>query len=203
MVTYSNGSKLMCDDEKVQRMLQTVISHLTEHGLRFGQAEARPEVFTSISTRKGSYFCFISVADEIFRCFTSISCHVPVERRQSVAELLVRINWKVLLGNFEIDFRDGEIRYRVTVDLRAGELTDGMVESALRASLSTVDQFFPAIMSVLWNDVSPADAVAMADGEVIADWCVLLYEFPIADAFALWCRTEAGHSARHHNRYPG
>jgi hypothetical protein len=146
-------------------MLQTVISHLTKHGLRFGQAEIRPEVFTGVSTRKGSHFCFISVADEIFRCFTSISCHAPAERRQAIAELLARINWKVMLGNFEMDFRDGEIRYRVAIDLRAGELTDGIVESALRTSLSTVDHFFPAITSVLWNDVPPEDAIAMVDGE--------------------------------------
>ncbi len=53
----------------------------------------------------------------------------------------------------------------VTMDLRAGELTVGMVESAIRVSLSTVDHFLPSIMSVLWNDVLPEDAIAMVDGE--------------------------------------
>jgi hypothetical protein len=67
------------------------------------------------------------------------------------------------LGNFELDFQDGEVRYKTSLDLADVELTTGLLAALLRSNISTVDRYLPGLMSVLWNDVPPQDAVGLIE----------------------------------------
>ena len=75
----------------------------------------------------------------------------------------MRINYGLTIGTFEMDFSDGEIRYRTGVDVTGGELAPEMLGSLIAATVGTVDRYHPAIMSFLWNDMTPEDAVAMIE----------------------------------------
>jgi len=90
---------------------------------------------------------------------------VPAEKRPGMAELLTRINHNLMFGNFEMDFADGEIRCRTSVDVAGGELASEMLETLIHANLQSVDRFHPAIGSLLWNDLSPEEALAMIEGQ--------------------------------------
>ena len=67
------------------------------------------------------------------------------------------------LGNFELDFRDGEIRYKTSLHIGDGLLTVDMLSALLGANVATMDRYMPGIMSVLWNDVSPEDAIGLCE----------------------------------------
>jgi hypothetical protein len=85
-------------------------------------------------------------------------------KRPAAAELFTRINYGLTIGTFEMDFSDGEIRYRTGIDVTGGELAPEMVMSLIAATVGTVDRYHPAIMSFLWNDMTPEDAVALVEG---------------------------------------
>jgi hypothetical protein len=93
-----------------------------------------------------------------------VACRIPPEKRQAAAELSARINYGLTIGAFEMDFSDGEIRYRTAIDVTGGDLAPEMVNSMIAATVATVDRYHPAIMSFLWNDMAPEDAVAMIEG---------------------------------------
>ena len=157
----------MCEDDKVQRCFETVVAHLECRGICFGRADNGPVLFVPLACRKATYFCTVDVSDAILRVYATVGCHAPEQKRAVAAELLNRINWRLVVGNFEMDVADGEIRYRTTLDARGGELTDEMVECTIRTNLTTIDRFYPAIMTLLWNDLSAEDALALVEGNSV------------------------------------
>ena len=81
---------------------------------------------------------------------------VPAERRLAVAELIARLNWCFTLGAIELDFSDGEIRYRTGCDVEAGVLTPGMVLTMLGNVSASVDRYGGALMRVVFGSEDPA-----------------------------------------------
>ena len=74
---------------------------------------------------------------------------VPEECRPAVAELFTRVNFGLLIGNFELDLSDGEARYRTSIDVEGAELTDALLRQIVYANVAAMDHFFPAISAVI------------------------------------------------------
>jgi hypothetical protein len=56
------------------------------------------------------------------------------------------------IGNFELDFDDGEVRYKTSIDIEGGELTAKMIENLLRANLSTMNRYFTGMMELIYGE---------------------------------------------------
>jgi hypothetical protein len=70
---------------------------------------------------------------------------VPEERRVETARLITRANWGLLIGNFELDFDDGQLRFKSSVDFSNSDLTDALVSNAILAAMNAVEAFARAI----------------------------------------------------------
>ena len=156
----------MDDQNHVQPMLDTVIEQLEQRRIRFAQYRDIPALMFLYQSSTAIHTCIVDIQTDrpFMRCLLHLDCRAPEERRPAAAELITRINYGLRLGNFEMDFADGEIRYRAGIDVADGELTAEMVDAVIGATAGTVDRYFPAIMSFLWSDMAPEDAVAMIEG---------------------------------------
>lgn len=79
-----------------------------------------------------------------------------------MADLLTRANYGLVLGNFEMDFSDGEVRYHVSHILETGMLEDSLIRRLFSPALLMADRYFPALMQHLHGGL-PEDAVYMAE----------------------------------------
>jgi hypothetical protein len=95
--------------------------------------------------------------------YAHVQRRVPDEKRPALTEYLTRANYGLWLGNFELDLRDGEIRYKTSLHLADGELTAEMLAALLRVNGDTLDRYLPGIMSMLWNDLSAEDALGLTE----------------------------------------
>ncbi len=86
---------------------------------------------------------------------------VPEAKRLAVCEYLMRANFGILIGNFELDFQDGEVRFKTSADVESIALTPIFVRNLLYANLGTADRYFPGLMKVLYANMTPADALAV------------------------------------------
>lgn len=85
---------------------------------------------------------------------------VPEARRQVIAEFLTRANYGMVIGNFEMDFSDGEIRYKTSVDLAGGSpLTMLLIKPLVYTNVLMMDKYLPGVMEVLYADVSAEQAI--------------------------------------------
>lgn len=125
------------------------------------QIEDKP-VFSTIHTGdNGNYRCYAEAWDEdktlIF--YSYISIKIPSKKTQVMSEFINRANYGLVLGNFEIDFSDGEIRYKTSVRMADANLTYKMIGKLIWSNLNTVDQYAAGIMSIIYSDVSAEDAI--------------------------------------------
>jgi hypothetical protein len=86
----------------------------------------------------------------------------PVERRRDLALFLTRANFGLVLGNFELDLDDGELRYKTSIDVEDVEIVDKLIDNLVLANVATTDRYLPGIRAVLAG-ADPAKAVAEAE----------------------------------------
>jgi len=70
----------------------------------------------------------------------------------------------MIIGNFELDFADGEIRYKTSIDVKGDFLSFELIKQLVYANVTMMDEYLPGIISVIDGDVLPKDAIAQIEG---------------------------------------
>jgi len=94
---------------------------------------------------------------------------IPEGRRLAVNEVVARLNWGTVLGNFELDVDSGAFRYRTSADFRGGAPSPEMIAHLVFTNVLMVDRYLPAIEAVAWQGREPADAVAEVEARRLAE----------------------------------
>ena len=84
---------------------------------------------------------------------------IPESKRTDVAVFLNLANYGLKTGNFEMDADDGEVRYRVFIDVEDIVLPKKIVERSTLVAAIMLDRYYPGIMAVCYGNKSPRDAV--------------------------------------------
>jgi hypothetical protein len=88
--------------------------------------------------------------------YVTTSVQVPDHRRTAVGEFLGRVNYLLPIGNFEMDWEDGEVRFRIGTALESQPNPAPLVEAASFMA----DRYFPALFKVALEGYSPLRALA-------------------------------------------
>lgn len=105
-------------------------------------------IITFSYTSKGNYQCIIDVNDEakIVIIYTILGSLVELEKRNRIAQLLTRINFGIRIGNFEMDYDDGQIRYKTSIDYDGiKNFDDSLLENLIMYNLVKTDEYYQAI----------------------------------------------------------
>ena len=142
-------------------LMTTVRAMLVGHGYRYLLMDPNT-LWLYIRNEAGLYALGFITNDEaeLVRILGQYGSYVPDARRVAVAELLSRINVRLAFGNFELDFDDGEVRFRVAEDVEGGWLSEGVVDRMTGYVLVTLDRYHAAIMTVAFGEVEPVVALA-------------------------------------------
>ena len=149
------------------QMLETVIQFFEESNWAYVREDEEPTLQSAFQGDNGEWSCY-AFPDEEQQRFTFYSvCPVqaPEDRLMTVAELITRVNYGLVMGNFELDFDDGEIRFKTSIDVEGDRLSLALVERMVMANVEMVDMYLPGIMQVIYSGTSPAEAVAHIEGE--------------------------------------
>lgn len=130
-----------------------------------GSNESSRVLGMSFEGRRGSWTCYARIEEDLDQFVFYSICPVisPASRCTAVAELLTRANFDLLVGNFELSFADGEIRFKTSVDVAGDRLTTALIGNLVFANLAMLDRYLPGIRSVIDGTQSPTDAVESAE----------------------------------------
>jgi hypothetical protein len=114
----------------------------------------------------GAFAVYVRVDDEREQLivYGVMPDNVDEGRRVAVGALLAGLNYGLPIGSFEIDFADGEVRFRAGVDVEGGELTPAMVRSLASACVINLDLYRKAIEAVAGGAMGPLEALSAAGG---------------------------------------
>ena len=98
-----------------------------------------------------------------------VVCFFPMnaveESYGAVTRLLNYINYQSKFGNYEMDERDGEIRYRMTVDCEGTTLSTEMIDKSIRIPLSMIRKYGESLLAVVMGYKTFDEAKKMIDDE--------------------------------------
>lgn len=109
--------------------------------------------------------CFFEVwADlEQFIFYIIVPMTVPKEKLPKAAEYISRVNSGMRIGNFEIDFDNGDVRFKSSINFRNQTLTDELIHGVIEPALDAFNNYFPGLINVIMDLDTPAQALYSID----------------------------------------
>lgn len=149
------------------RIMDIVGHFLEEDDWPVSQVEGRSVYKTGFEGKNGQFTCYAQERTEQqqFVFYSIFPVRTPENKLPEVAEFVTRANYGMIIGNFELDYADGEIRYKTSVDIEDVELTEPLVRHMVYANVLTMDKYFPGMMRVLYAGIAPADAIDEIEGD--------------------------------------
>jgi hypothetical protein len=144
--------------------IESFAEFFSSQGWSYNQASNKPVIHAGFTGDNGRWSCLAAAGpqDEYLLFLSLFPYKAPPSRRVACVELLGRINFALTHGCFEMDFDDGEIRFRTSIPLLSAEISPELVEHIVFSNLCTFDRFFGAIMKVIYADIAPKSALNRA-----------------------------------------
>ena len=145
----------------------TLVEFLNAEDVGFEQLPEDKMVRFNFAGDAGTWFVLGQIFDEAERlAFLSIlPSVVPTERRAAVGEFVNRVNFGLVVGNFELDMDEGEVRFRTAMDLDDVDLSVEMVRNLLYANVYMTNAHLVAMNKMVHGDMSPVEALAFVQVE--------------------------------------
>ncbi len=142
-------------------LYQAVIACMDEADQKHHDDPANNLISMDIAGDDGNWRMFIEVTDEeeLRRvvAYAQLPARMPVYNRLKVAELLTRINCRLIVGNFTLDFDDGEVMFKTSLDLADGQLTQAMFLQMHQLNCSIINHYFRQILIGGYGGVEEAE----------------------------------------------
>ena len=86
------------------------------------------------------------------------------EKKMAImAEFICRANYGLKNGNFELDMRDGEIRYKSFVDCEGLTPTTEMVRNSIHCPAAMFDRYGDGVVDIIFGNSTAKEAVAKCE----------------------------------------
>lgn len=143
-------------------MLDVVESVLVEDGWPVHRMADGAVISTSVATDSHEWSCFACAfeADQQFAFYSVYPTKIDESVRPAMAELITRANYGLVLGNFEMDFGDGELRFKTSIDTENDRLSPALARTLIYANISVTGHYIPAIDALGSGGTTPAEALA-------------------------------------------
>ncbi len=149
------------------RIFDALVKFFQEDDWKFHPIREKSMIHLGFSGDNGHWDCIAVAKEELgLAVFYSIAPVKASEKtRMGVAEFLTRANYGLLFGNFELDFSDGEIRFKTGVDVKDDRPSSGLIKPIIYANIALTDRYLPGIMAVCFGGVSPEEAVKKIESQ--------------------------------------
>lgn len=130
------------------------------------------------------YFCFavhsklestnivLEVQRDQYVLYAILPLAVPTDNlkvMQRMCEFTVCANYGLHIGNFEMDMRDGELRYHTYVDCEGQFPNEKVVRNSVHVAVQMLEQYTDAILEIIFGDSRRPVADIVDDCERSAD----------------------------------
>jgi hypothetical protein len=122
-----------------------------ENGWPFSEVRGAQVLVSDLSGPLGTWKFYAQVVDEqdLILLYSVCPLRVPPDRRSEVSQFLTGANYGLAAGNFELDFEDGEIRYKTALHLQGDGLDRTIVKRLVRSNGLAMETYLPGIGAVV------------------------------------------------------
>ena len=115
--------------------------------------------------KNGQWTCYAKADEEkeIVTFYSYCPVKVPEDKRPIMADFLTRANYGLYIGNFEMDYNDGEVRFKTSIDVEGDRLSFELMKRLAYNNVGVMDRYLPGIMQVTYGGASPQEAIAKVE----------------------------------------
>lgn len=141
------------------------------------KSENQPSMSMNFQGTNGRWACYARAEEEkqIVLFYSYCPVKAPEEKRPILADFLTRANYGLYIGNFEMDYNDGEVRFKTSLDVEGNksvgeegkeptELGSALMKRVVYNNVGVMDKYLPGIMTVIYGGASPQEAIAKVEG---------------------------------------
>lgn len=150
------------------KIIDVVVQFFEKENWQFSRLQDESSLQTSFTSDRGTWMCFAqALEDDVNQRFYFYSlCPIkPQDNSALAAEFITRVNYGLSIGNFELDFSDGEIRFKTSVDITEDGFGLATVERLVYTNVLMMDRYLPGLISVITGQVKPIEAIQLIEDE--------------------------------------
>ena len=143
------------------KIYKTMIDFFEDDEWHFQRMDNAPVLSMEFSGKNGRWVCFAQAREEQhqFVFYSILPINAPNEQISAVAEFITRVNYGMIIGNFELDYGDGEIRYKTSIDVEGDDLSFPLMKQIVYSNVVIMDRYLSGLMRVMYGDAQPAEEV--------------------------------------------
>jgi hypothetical protein len=147
----AGNDKLVSGAGEGRALIEDLKRVFVENGWPFTEVRGAPVLLSELSGDLGRWKFYAQVVEAhgLVLLYSVCPVRVPEERRDEVSRFLTLANYGLAAGNFELDFEDGEIRYKTVLQLQGGELDGMTLRRLVRANGIAMETYLPGIGAVI------------------------------------------------------
>jgi hypothetical protein len=147
-------------------LLGVAAGALEERELDWQETSDDEVIRSDLAGENGVWACFVVARQKESRCtiYSQAPWETPPDQRREMSELITRINFGLPLGNFEMDFTDGEVRFKTSIDVSGTRMSSELFDDLFEPNIATMDRYLPALEAVRDGRMEPKVAVDMVEG---------------------------------------
>lgn len=152
------------DTPSTQPIFQAIVNLFKEDNWHYAQIKGQSALRLAFEGKNGKYDCYAQAREQQKQFVFYSVCPIksPELKSGTVGEFISRANYGMIIGNFELNFDTGEIRYKTSIDIEE-DLSPVLIKRLVYTNVTMIDEYLPGIRSVIDNDVSPEEAIAQIE----------------------------------------
>lgn len=112
------------------------------------------------------YVADIQEEELMIYAYTPIAADCDDEELMNrMARFICRANYGLKNGAFELDMRDGEIRYKSYIDCENQIPSQAAIRNSIYATAVTFERYAPGILAINFADADDEEAIQMCEGD--------------------------------------
>lgn len=152
-------------DLEQQSIFDIVINFFKQEEWQFQMMPEKQTLRLIFQGNNGKWDCYAKAREskKQFVFYSVCPINAPESKLQAIAEFITRANYGMIMGNFELDFNQGEIRYKTSIDVEGDQLTLALIKQIVYANIMMMDEYLPGIIAVIKHNLSAEKAIAQIE----------------------------------------
>ncbi len=123
--------------------------------------------FLGINGQFSRFHCIADLKEDmkVFLFYAICSINISQDKIDLISKFLTKINYGRMIGNFELDMNDGEIRYKVSLNYEDIELTNTIIHNIVSTCIPSMDMITPVIGGLVYGNLTLEEAFIKATAE--------------------------------------
>lgn len=109
----------------------------------------------------GELACYAQVRVDLeqFVFYVMSPVRAAPEALAAAAEFVTRANYGLRIGNFELNYADGAVRFKSSLDFEGVGLSFGLLRNVIYPAVEAMDDYLPGLREVIDRAMPPLDAI--------------------------------------------